>query len=47
MNTPTLFEWAGDMQTFEHLFDTFYKKVLQDDLLGDVFRHMSPEHSRH
>lgn len=45
--TPTLYEWAGDMQTFETLFARFYEKVLKDDLLGDVFRNMSPEHSRH
>jgi hemoglobin len=44
---PTLFEWAGDITTFEQLFSAFYKKVLKDDLLGDVFRHMSPEHIQH
>jgi len=44
---PTLYEWAGDMQTFETLFTQFYKKVLADDLLGDVFRNMSPEHVKH
>lgn len=39
MNTvPTLYEWAGDMQTFEKLFDVFYDKVLKDDLLGDVLK---------
>ena len=43
-NIPTLFEWAGDMQTFETLFTKFYDKVLKDDLLGDVFKDMSPEH---
>ncbi|MEO5683053.1 MAG: group II truncated hemoglobin [Chitinophagaceae bacterium] len=48
MNTiPTLYEWAGDMQTFEILFANFYDKVLKDDLLGDVFRHMSPDHIKH
>jgi hemoglobin len=41
---PTLYHWAGDMQTFETLFSSFYKKVLSDDLLGEVFKHMSPEH---
>jgi hemoglobin len=45
-NIPTLYEWAGDMKTFEELFNRFYDKVLQDDLLGEVFRHMSPEHRR-
>ncbi len=46
-NVPTLYEWAGDMQTFENLFDKFYDKVLQDDILGDVFKHMSPQHRLH
>jgi hemoglobin len=31
-NIPTLFEWAGDTQTFEVLFSKFYDKVLKDDL---------------
>jgi hemoglobin len=44
---PTLYEWAGDMQTFETLFARFYDKVLRDDVLGEVFKHMSPEHVKH
>ena len=44
---PTLFEWAGDMQTFETLFNKFYNKVLQDDLLKEVFKNMSPHHVQH
>ncbi|HVG17347.1 MAG TPA: hypothetical protein VM935_20405, partial [Chitinophagaceae bacterium] len=44
---PTLFEWAGDTKTFETLFQSFYAKVLKDNLLGDVFRNMSPEHVVH
>jgi hemoglobin len=44
---PTLYEWAGDMQTFEILFTKFYDKVLQDDLLKDVFKNMSPNHVEH
>lgn len=44
---PTLFEWAGDLSTFEKLFDRFYKKVKSDDLLGEVFRDMSPDHVTH
>ena len=44
---PTLYEWAGDMKTFKTLFERFYKKVLKDDILGDVFRAMSSEHVRH
>ncbi|MPR32686.1 group II truncated hemoglobin [Salmonirosea aquatica] len=44
---PTLYEWAGDIQTFETLFETFYDKVLRDDLLGSLFKNMSPDHVRH
>jgi hemoglobin len=45
--TPTLYEWAGDITTFEALFTRFYDKVLKDDLLGIVFKDMSPEHVKH
>ena len=45
--TSTLYEWAGDMATFETLFARFYDKVLKDDLLGEVFKNMSPEHVGH
>lgn len=44
---PTLFEWAGGMPTFEKLFDNFYDKVLADELLEPVFKHMSDEHRQH
>lgn len=44
---PTLYEWAGDIKTFEQLFARFYDKVLKDDLLGEVFKDMSPEHVKH
>ena len=44
---PTLYEWAGDTQTFEKLFMVFYDKVLKDDLLSEVFRNMSSDHIRH
>ena len=46
-SVPTLYEWAGDMQTFETLFRTFYDKVLKDELLGETFKNMSPEHISH
>lgn len=46
-NVPTLYEWAGDIKTFEALFRNFYDKVLKDELLGPVFRNMSPEHISH
>ncbi len=44
---PTLYEWTGDLETFENLFTVFYEKVLKDDLLKDVFKNMSPEHIKH
>jgi len=44
---PTLYEWAGDQATFEKLFSTFYDKVLKDELLGEVFKNMSPDHVTH
>ena len=44
---PTLFEWAGGMPAFETLFKNFYDKVLKDDLLGEVFKNMSPQHVQH
>lgn len=46
-NIPTLYEWAGDMQTFETLFSKFYEKVLNDEILGEVFKNMSPDHVEH
>ena len=46
-NIPTLYEWAGDMQTFENLFTKFYAKVLKDDLLKEVFENMSTDHVQH
>lgn len=45
--TPTLYQWAGDMPTFERLFQRFYDHVLEDALLEPVFRYMSEEHRRH
>jgi hemoglobin len=44
---PTLYEWAGGMPVFEKLTEVFYKKVLQDELLEPVFKHMSAEHQIH
>lgn len=46
-SVPTLYEWAGGMESFEKLTEVFYEKVLQDKLLEPVFKHMSPEHQRH
>jgi hemoglobin len=44
---PSLYEWAGGMEVFEKLIDLFYKKVQGDELIGPVFRHMSPDHQLH
>lgn len=44
---PSLFEWAGGMPMFEQLFNRFYDKVLADDILEPVFKHMSPQHRLH
>ena len=35
------------MPAFEQLTDVFYRKVLQDELLEPVFKHMSPQHQLH
>ncbi|PWK76573.1 hemoglobin [Mucilaginibacter oryzae] len=47
VNIPTLFEWAGGTPVFENLFNKFYDKVLADELLEPVFKHMSPRHRLH
>ncbi|HEY4323189.1 MAG TPA: group II truncated hemoglobin [Mucilaginibacter sp.] len=44
---PALYEWAGGMKVFEKLFDKFYDKVLTDNLLEPVFKHMSSQHRLH
>src|SRR5687768_18331305 len=44
---PTLYEWAGEAQTFERLFTAFYDNVLRDELLSEVFKTMSPDHVQH
>lgn len=44
---PTLYTWAGGQEAFEKLTQVFYDKVLKDELLEPVFRHMSAEHSKH
>lgn len=44
---PTLYEWAGGMPAIEKLMAVFYQKVLKDELLEPVFKHMSPTHQLH
>lgn len=44
---PTLYEWAGGMPAIEKLMAVFYRKVLDDELLEPIFKHMSPTHQLH
>lgn len=44
---PSLYQWSGGTEKLEQLTDAFYKKVLADELIGPVFKNMSPEHSKH
>jgi hemoglobin len=44
---PTLYEWAGGVETLEKLTAVFYDKVFKDDLLYPVFKNMSGDHSKH
>jgi len=41
---PTLYEWIGGMPVIEKLMTRFYERVLQDDLLHDLFADMAPDH---
>lgn len=43
---PTLNEWIGGKEKLIELTSKFYDKVLKDDILEPVFKHMSPEHSK-
>jgi truncated hemoglobin YjbI len=45
--TPTLYEWAGGRAALERLFQRFYEKVLEDDLLEPLFAHMDKDHPQH
>lgn len=44
---PSLYEWAGGNEALEKLTNVFYNKVLQDDLLGEVFKHMDASYPQH
>jgi len=41
---PTLYEWIGGMPAIEKLMTRFYERVLQDELLHDLFADMAPDH---
>ena len=44
---PSLYEWLGGYDVLEKLTTHFYEKVLRDDLLYELFKDMSPEHTKH
>ncbi|UII20510.1 group II truncated hemoglobin [Fulvivirga ligni] len=43
-NIPTLYEWAGGLETIKTLITRFYDKVVEDDTLKGLFQHMSEQH---
>jgi hemoglobin len=47
MTAPTLYEQAGGQEAFEKLTEVFYAKVANDDMLGNLFRDMSSDHSKY
>jgi hemoglobin len=44
---PTPYQYAGGLEKFESLTEVFYGKVMKDEILEPIFRHMAPEHSKH
>jgi hemoglobin len=44
---PTPYQYAGGVEKFEKLTDVFYGKVLLDEILEPLFRHMPPDHAKH
>ncbi len=44
---PSLFEWAGGMETIEKMITYFYEKVVADELLKPIFVGMSKKHQLH
>jgi hemoglobin len=46
-DVPTLYDWAGGSEAFERLTEAFYAKVTRDDLLGELFRDLDPQHPHH
>jgi hemoglobin len=45
--TPTLYDWAGGMDSFERLTEAFYKRVRADELVGPLFANMPDDHPHH
>ncbi|MEV1203626.1 group II truncated hemoglobin [Microbispora rosea] len=46
-SVPSLYDWAGGIEAFERLTETFYEQVLKDDLIGPLFAHMDPGHPKY
>jgi hemoglobin len=44
---PTLSEWVGGPDELNALFNAFYARVSQDDVLAPVFAGMDPKHAKH
>lgn len=44
---PSLFEWAGGIETIEKMITRFYEKVVEDELLKPIFVGMSKKHQLH
>ena len=44
---PTLYEWAGGMEAFDHLTSAFYGRVHDDELVGPLFADMPDDHPHH
>jgi hemoglobin len=45
--TPSLATWAGGPEALRRLFERFYERVAQDDLLAPIFASMNPHHAQH
>jgi|SRR5689334_5496755 len=45
--TPTLYEWAGGMESFERLTEAFYERVRADEVVGPLFANMPDDHPHH
>ncbi|MET9297662.1 group II truncated hemoglobin [Streptomyces sp. NPDC003077] len=46
-SAPTLYEWAGGAEALERLFEEFYRRVREDEMLAPLFRRMSDDHPKH
>jgi hypothetical protein len=44
---PSLYDWLSGMEALERLTIRFYEKVLEDELLKELFKGMAAEHPKH